>query len=697
MTPPYESHVRTEKYHIIPLLGLLVIAITAAIYSPVVGYDFVAWDDMLHVYDNPHFHPVTWAHVGAFWRQPYEQLYIPLTYNIWAAVAWLSQRLAPGSYTAGLFHALNLLLHLVSVFIVYRLVLLLLDQHTMGTESYTAGMAAIAALIFGLHPLQVEAMAWVSGLKDILAGCWGLIALWQYLACVQAQAVQRRRIHYGLATAAFVLALLAKPSAVVVPALAWVLATSGTGQPWKRAAQWLGPWLCTAVLWSVWTKSQQPDTAIVSLTPVWTRPLIALDTITFYLGKLVWPVGLGTDYGRTPQSIVAQGWRATMAILPIGLLVLWWKRHSYWGLWLATAIFSAGLLPVLGFVPFLFQGHSTVADRYTYLSLLGPAIGLAWAGQHTRPHTATLLGVLGLGLIGWQSHTQVQVWQNTETLFTHALQVNPRSALAHNNMGFTLAEQGRLEEAIAHYQQALQMRPDFAYTHNNFGLALAHQGNLEAAIAAYTQAIRLRPDYVNAHNNLGLALVRQGQPVEAMGHFTQALAITPDSAETHNNLGIALAAQEQHGAAIRQFAHALQLKPDYAKAYFNLGLALSHLGQHDAAIAALRMALHLQPTWPQAATQLAWLIVTHTSSAMQMGAEAVTLAEQACIATQYRDPQAVFVLAVAYQAAQHTSQAYATAQRALDLATTAAAPDIVARLHTYFPGLAQKDVWYGMP
>jgi Tfp pilus assembly protein PilF len=559
-------------------------------------------------------------------------------------------------------------------------------------------MAGVGALIFGLHPLQVEAMAWVSGLKDILAGCCGLIALWQYLACVQAQAVQRRRIHYGLATTAFLLALLAKPSAVVVPALAWVLATSGIGQPWKRTAQWLGPWFCMAVIWSVWTKGQQPDTAIVSLTPVWTRPLIALDTITFYLSKFFWPVTLGTDYGRTPQSIVAQGWHATMAIPLIGLLVLWWKRHACWGLWLAAAVFSVGLLPVLGFVPFLFQGHSTVADRYTYLSLLGPAIGLAWVGRRIRPYPAcTLLGVLVLGLMGWRSYTQVHVWQNTETLFTHALQVNPRSALAHNNMGFTFAEQGRLDEAIAHYQQALQVRPDFAYTHNNFGLALAHQGHLEAAIAAYTQAIRLRPEYVNAHNNLGLALVRQGQPGEAMEHFTQALAIIPDSAETHNNLGIALAAQEKYGAAIQQFAQALQLKPDHAKAYFNLGLALSQLGQPDAAIAAVRLALQLQPTWPQAATQLAWLIVTHTSPAPQMGAEAVTLAEQACVATQYRDPLAVFVLAMAYQAAQRTSQAYAAAQQALDLATTAVDTDIVARVHVHFPDLSQKEVSYGMP
>jgi Tfp pilus assembly protein PilF len=558
-------------------------------------------------------------------------------------------------------------------------------------------MGAVAALIFGLHPLQVEAVAWVSGLKDVLSAWWGIMALWQYLECVRAHTGRRRCIHYGFATVAFGLALLAKPTAVVVPVLAGVLATSACGQPCRQAVQWLAAWLLTAIVWSLWAKGQQPDTAVVSLIPLWARPLIALDAITFYLGKLFWPVGLGPDYGRTPQHILAQGWQYTMG-LPIGLaLLLWWRRQSCWGLWLAAAVYSIALLPVLGFVPFLFQGHSTVADRYAYIGLLGPAIGLAWAVQHLRTKHAALLSLAVLSLLAWQCAMQVRVWQNTATLFTQALRVNPRSALAHNNMGFALAQQGQLNEAVGHYQHALRLRPDYAYTHNNLGLALAMQNKLAEAITAYTAALRLMPNYVNALNNLGLALLRQGEPAIATEHFTRALAITPHSAETHNNLGIALVAQGQYTAAVQQFAHAVQWRANHANAYYNLGLVLAYQGQRADAMAALRTALSLRPTWPQAATQLAWLLVSPTPASAQTLAEAVTLAEQACSATQYRDPLAVFVLAVAYQAAHRTALAYATAQQALRLATVTADADTIARIQAHFPDAAQKDTWHDVP
>ena len=698
MLPALTTAAQCRSLPLTWLLSLVLVAVLLVVWSPVIDHDFVAWDDALHVYDNPRFHPVTWAHVGAFWREPYEHLYMPVTYTLWAALASLSQHMVPGPFVPGLFHTVNLLLHLGSTLMVYRLGMLLLGQRDLQKDFHTAAMAAVAALIFGLHPLQVEAVAWVSGLKDVLSAWWGIMALWQYLECVRAQTGKRRCIHYGLATIAFGLALLAKPAAVVVPVLAGILATSGLGQPWRQAVQWLAGWLLTAIVWSLWAKGQQPDTAVVSLIPLWARPLIALDAITFYLGKLFWPVALGPDYGRTPQHIFEQGWKFTMG-LPIGLgLLLWWKRQSFWGLWLAAVVYSIALLPVLGFVPFLFQGHSTVADRYTYVGLLGPAIGLAWAVQHMRAkNVALLLSLAVLSLLGWQCSVQVRVWQNTETLFTQALRVNPRSALAHNNMGFAFAQQGRIDEAIAHYQQALRLRPDYAYTHNNLGLALAMQGKLAEAITAYTEAIRLMPNYVNASNNLGLALIRQGQPVAAIEHFTRALAITPHSAETHNNLGIALAAQGQYAAAMQQFAHAVQLQANHANAYYNLGLALAHQGQHDDAMAALRMALSLRPTWPQAATQLAWLLASHTPASAQTIAEAVTLAEQACTATQYRDPVAVFVLAVAYQAAQRTALAYATAQQALHLATVTADADTIVRIQAHFPDPAQKDMWHGMP
>jgi Tfp pilus assembly protein PilF len=679
--------------------SFVLVAVLIVVWRPVLEHEFVAWDDNLHVYENPRFHSVTWAHIGAFWREPYEHLYIPVTYTVWAALAWLTHRMSPGPFTPGVFHACNLLVHLSSVLVVYRLTTLLLGQRGSEKPWSTAAIAALAALLFGLHPLQVEAIAWVSGLKDVLSGCLSLIALWQYLECVRTQSGQRCWTHYGLGTVAFCLAMLSKPTAVVVPVLGWILATSILGQPWKQATRWLGGWLLVALALGLWTKGQQPDAAIVSLTPIWTRPLIALDAITFYLGKLFWPVGLGPDYGRTPQSLFEQGWYLTFGILPIGLgLFLWWKRRSYWGGWLAGMVFSASLLPVLGFIPFLFQGHSTVADRYIYLALLGPALGWAWVVQRVRANvTVMCLSLLVLGLLGWRSAVQARVWQSTETLFTQALQVNPRSALAHNNLGLTLAQQGRIAEAIVHYQEALQLRPDYAYTHNNLGLALFQQGKLAAAIAAYRQAIQLRPDYANAYNNLGLALVRQGNPAEAIEHFARALAITPHSAQTHNNLGIALAVQGEYAAATQQFVRAIQLQAHHANAYYNLGLALSHQRQYVDAIMALRTALHLRPAWPAAAVQLAWLLATQSPNVSETAAEAVSVAEQACVATHYRDPLAVFALTVAYQATGQMSQAQAMAQQALRLATAAAKADIVAEIQARFPHLTQKDVWHVVP
>jgi Tfp pilus assembly protein PilF len=681
------------------ILSLVLIAVLAVVWSPVIGHQFVAWDDNVHVYDNPSFHPVTWSHIGAFWRAPYEHLYMPVTYTVWAALAWLSHSMDPGPLTPALFHACNLLLHFGSVLIVYRLALCLSVPRHAATTWRSAAPAASAALLFGLHPLQAEAVAWVSGLKDVLSGCFSLIALWQYLECVKAPANRQRWTHYGLGTVAFGFALLSKPSAVVVPVLAGILARGALAQPWKQVVRWLGGWLLGAIVLGVWTKGQQPDTAIVFLTPLWQRPLIALDAVTFYLSKLFWPVSLGPDYGRTPQSLIEQGWPLTMGVLSIGLgLLLWWKRRVHWRYWLAMGVFTAALFPVLGFIPFLFQWHSTVADRYVYLALLGPALGAAWVVQGKRSQTTmVLLSVLVLGVLGWRSSVQVRVWESTETLFTQALRVNPGSALAHNNMGFALAQQGRGEAAMVHYQEALQLRPDFAYTHNNLGLVLTHQGKLEEAIVAYKRAIHLRPDYVNAYNNLGLTLVRQGQPAAAMAYFDRALTITPHSAETHNNRGIALAAQGEYVAATQQFRQAIHLKAQHANAYYNLGLALAHQQQYATAIAALRIAHQLRPAWPQASSQLAWLLVTQPSPSTQSVAEGISLAEHACATTHYRDPLTVFTLAVTYQAAERIAAAYATAQQALDLATATDDTILVAQIQTRFPHLAQKDVSHVAP
>lgn len=693
-------HRMTLGVTLLLLLGIL------AVFAPVLTYDFVAWDDDIHVYDNPRLHPVTWTQVAAFWRAPYEHLYIPLTYTVWAALVWLSTSgltMPEGSLDATLFHRLNLLLHLGSTLLVWRLGGRLMERSAPRelAEIHVAPLAAgIGALCFAIHPLQVEAVAWVSGLKDVLCGFLALGALWQYQKVVDAPERRRRCWHYCLATGAFMLALMAKPAAVVVPLVAYVLYGRHHRMAWRSTLSFLGPWVGGAILWGWWTMVQQPGTALEFVTPLWLRPIIATDAVAFYLQKLLWPFQFGPDYGRTPQVVLMQGGRLLLGLLACGLIVLgvWQKRAQLPGLVVALEVFLASLLPVLGLIPFHFQAHSTVADRYAYLAMLGPALGIGWLlGRGGQGRGRWLVAALGLALLAWQGVRQVHVWPNTIALFTHTLQVNPRSALAHNNLGWALAQQGQYATAIQHYQQALQIRPDAVYTHNNLGLALANQGQIDAAIAHYTTALRLQPAYTNARNNLGLLLVRQGQFDAAMAHFSQALATAPNDPKTRNHLGIAFAAQGKFVEAMTQFTQAIQSQPTYAKAYHNLGLALSHLGRAPEALLALRTAHQLLPAWPQAASSLARALLDQQPHTSPLLAEARALAAQAARQTAYQDAPILYTLALVEQAAGNTSRARSNAQQARQLADTAGDTVLAAQILAQFSPLDAEEAPHGSP
>jgi tetratricopeptide (TPR) repeat protein len=679
-------------------LGLLLIAAIAVVFRPVLDYGFVAWDDALHVTANPHLHPVTWSHILAFWQAPYAHLYIPLTYTVWAALAWLTQTLNAAPFTAALLHRVNLLLHLGSVLVVYRLGLLLLSQERTATPRVTLAAAAGAGL-FGIHPLQVEAVAWVSGLKDVLSGWWALVALWQYLACVQAPQGRQRWLHYGLASGAFGLAVLAKPAAVTVPVMGWLLATMGLGQPRGQATRLLAGWLGMALVLGCWTKGQQPNALIGDIAPLWARPMIAADAVAFYLGKLVWPIRLGPDYGRTAQSVLAQATGLLTGLVPVGLgLVVWWGWQWLRGLGLAMAVFVAGLLPVLGLVPFMFQAYSTVADRYVYLALLGPALGLGWGLlQIGRRTPVWIVCAMLFGLLGFRCAQQVQVWRDTVTLFTHALQVNPHSALAHNNLGLGLAQQGQLDAAIAQYKAALQVRPALAEAHYNLGNSLLRQGQPALAITHYVEAARLKPTWAEVHNNLGNALDNEGQVAEAIAAYQTALRLRPDFAEAHNNLGGAWLKEGRLAEALEQFRIALSLQPDRAEAHYNLAVAFSRQGRVGEAMAAYRAALRLRPGWPQAALPLAWLLLQQQPAAEAAMAEAISLAEQACRVTGYRNAPSLYTLALAYQAAGHDTSASTAARHALTLAAAAGDSTMIAQITRQFPAVARQEPPHALP
>ena len=655
----YVSHVHPAWW-----AALVLVVSMLLVFGPVTTFDFVVWDDDLHVYANPHLTPFTWPHISIFWRAPYEHLYIPLTYTVWAAVAWISQPEYPHPMSAEPFHRLNLLLHIGSVFVVYRLGVVLLNRQAT-PASQTVLAATLGALTFGLHPLQVEAVAWVSGLKDVLCGWWTVVALWQYLVSMQSKQGWKKALHYSTATVAFGCALLSKPTAVTVPVMAGLLAIGGGRQTWQQALRALGGWLLLALAWGMWTKSQQPDIALTFVVPLPMRPVIALDTITFYLWKLLWPVGLGPDYGRTPQMVLEQGRGLLTAMVPLGLGALLWRwGRQCTGLRLAGGVFLAALTPVLGLIPFMFQVYSTVADRYVYLAMIGVALGVGWLSQRlSQPRAVVIAAALLISLLAWRSTQQVQIWRDTTSLLSHALQVNPQSAMSHNNLGLTFAQEGRLDIARSAFQTAVQLQPNLPEAHYNLGKAFTMQGQFDTAIVHLKTALQLRPGWAEAHNNLGVTLATQGQ----------------------------------HAAALAEYAKALLLKPGWADVYYNIGNVLAQQGRYAEALTAYRIAVRSRAVWLPATISLARLLTTHFSSSPQAIREAIEFAEQACRSTANRDATALYTLALAYHTAGQSSLAVQAAEKALTLAETTGNSALVQEIGTLLVTVRQRLVHHEAP
>ena len=545
------------------LLPLLVLAVTWAVLGEVVRGGFVRWDDNLHVTENPWLHPVTLAHIGHFWQTSYEGLYIPLSYTVYSLLALIARDPATQALNPHVFHAANLGLHLVNVLLVFALLKRLVGG---------AWAAAGGALLFGLHPVQVESVAWVSELRGLLSALFSLVALGQYWEFRQAPAGPRPWGRFVLATLAFGLALLAKPSAVAVPLMALVLDGWGRGRSWRLSLP-LVLWASLALAEIVLSRTSQPAPAALLL-PLWRRPFVAGDALAASLAHLVWPVALGIDYGRSPATVLAHpgGYLTWLAPACLGVL-LWRIRRSWPLLMVAGGLFLAALLPVLGLVPFAFQEVSTVADRYAYLAMLGPALAAACLLARVPRRAVPLAAGLSLAvllLLGLQSALQVMVWQNDFALFSRALAVNPRSWVADNDLGATLYEHGQTEQAIRAFQNGLRWNPYQEKAWNNLGAALNTVGRRAEAEVALQNALRLAPDYAAAYNNLGLVSTGQGRLAAAEAEYRRALRLDPDFAEAQNNLGVLLDRQGKWTAAAEQFQRALAVRPGYASALRNL-------------------------------------------------------------------------------------------------------------------------------
>jgi hypothetical protein len=445
---------------------VLIVVATLLAMGRVIGNDFVRFDDAYTIHQNPRLNPPTVGSVLSYWRDwrsGADGLYVPVTYTAWAALATLARLDQPDAEGIALnpyvFHAASVLVHVAAALVVFELLTLLVRNRVA---------AAIGALVFALHPVQVEPVAWASGLKDVLAGALALLAIWLYLSPV------RSGWRYVLATACFVLAMLSKPSAMMAAPIALVLDVMLIRRPLWSSVRWLLPWVVLAIPVALIARHVQAVT-LVQPVPLHLRPLIAGDALTFYLRQIALPVNLALDYGRRPDVVLASRLTYFLWVVPVLLALLTWRLRSR-PLQGAVLLFLLALLPVLGFTPFQFQHFSTVADHYLYLAMFGVALAVASLIASRPSPVVVRVAAVVLALLAIRTIVQAGYWRDDAALFTHTLAVNPRSFLAHNNLGEALESANRLPEALDHYQRAIELYPEYPGARANAARVSARLG-----------------------------------------------------------------------------------------------------------------------------------------------------------------------------------------------------------------------------
>lgn len=575
------------------------VAAVALIYSPVATYGFVNWDDPEYVTNNPVVrNGISLA--GLRWAFTTAQA------ANWHPVTWLSHMLDVQLFglQAGWHHVTSVLLHLMSTLLLFA---------WLRRSTGAVGRSAVVAALFAVHPSHVESVAWVAERKDTLSTVFWMISLWAYTA--YALHATRRRYFFVLASVA--LGLMAKPMLVTLPFVfllldIWPLRRLSFDRAEGGERPALGhlimekiPLLALAVVSSIATfiaQSRGGAVARLDAYPLRLRAVNALISYVAYVGETLWPARLAVVY---PPRAVPPIWVVaavlTMLALITALTVRAVRKRPYalvgWFWYLGT------LIPVIGLVQ---VGSQPMADRYTYIPMIGLLIILSWGAHEilvrgsawrAAAPIAASAALVGCALV---AHAQVGYWRDDLTLWSHALAVTAPNARAHNNLGNALSDRGRVDDAITHYREAIKIDSRFGEAHSNLANALVARGLLVEAQHEYEAALRDRPTDPFAHNGLGSLLDDQGKVDEAIAHYKAALQAAPEMADVHNNLAVALTKQGRMDDAIREFLEAIRANPANANYHYNLGVIFSQRGDTTQARRHLEAAVGLNASFDAA-------------------------------------------------------------------------------------------------
>jgi len=600
------------------IVAFLAISIIS-VYWQVKDFKFVSFDDYMYVRDNTHIiRGITSENIRWAFTWVYAANWHPLT--------WLSHMTDVTLYglKPGMHHITNVFFHIANTLLLFYLF------RRMTGEVWKS---AVVATLFALHPLHVESVAWISERKDVLSTFFMMLTILCYVSYTE----RRTAARYLLVVTCYSLGLMAKPMLVTVPFVFLLLdfwplkreefmRTEGQGGPiggstWGTGIRWAGvlplvlekiPLFLLAGAASALTVFAQKSSGAMStleMIPMHIRVENAILSYAAYLGKMVWPSHLAVFYPYSkifPIPVVIA--TALLLILITSLAVLLVRRYPFlivgWLWYLGT------LVPVIGIVQ---VGLQSMADRYTYVPLIGIFIMVAWGlpqvfGQrNTGKYILAGVTCTLMPLLMWSTWLQAGYWKDNITLFSHALEVTRNNYVAHNSLGIALFDRGEIDAAMSHYHEALRINPNHKLAQNNLGAALAKQDRYEEAVLHYEEALRIDPSYAGAHYNLGATLSAMGRTDEAIKEYYTTVQLEPEHVNAHNNLGFALVGQGKSEEALIHYREALRISPDYVRARLNLVSILAKQKRFPDAISMVKEGLQQDPRNPTLLFQLARL------------------------------------------------------------------------------------------
>lgn len=631
---------------------LFLAAMSLLVFGQTIRYDFVNFDDDLYVYNTPAIQSgLTIKGIAGAFTSPHASNWHPLT--------TLSHMLDCQLYglNAGGHHATNIILHTIAVLLLFRV----LRQMTGAVRK-----SAIVAVLFAVHPLHVESVAWVSERKDVLSAVFFFLMLDAYGRYVREASVRR----YLAVAVLFAAGLMSKPMLVSAPIVLllldyWPLGrfepSSSTSEKTKISKignqrrvirllflEKIPLFILSAVACVITFVLQKRATGAIPPLPFLWRVQNAFVSYVVYAWKTLWPTNLAVFYPHPNESLAI--WEVIFAIvllLAITAVAIVFRRQRPY---LLTGWFwyLVMLVPVIGIVQVGEQGH---ADRYTYLSNIGLFVVLVWFAadvaivRRSRSGFAVATAVAALIILAltWTAFIQTSYWRNSETLWTHALAVTSDNDVAHNNLGYLCVDRDELDNAISHFEAALRIRSGKRDPHYDVGSAFMQM-------------------------NLANALARKGQSDEAMVHYNEAIRLQPYYADAYYNRGSVLFGKGRIDEAIADWEYTLQMQPADANAHTGLGNALLQKGSPREAIAHYEQASALAPEDPHCRNNMAWVLATSSDGSIRDGAKAIDLARVAVALSGGREPRFVRTLAAAYAEKGRFPEALAAAQQAAAIA-----------------------------